>query len=348
MKTATRIEAFKKRVTGKGFRAFTYPRAALIGNPSDHFNGKVIAFTFTNFSASCTIKPSDKLTVVPPPTERPIFDSADHFIHHHRLYGYDGSERLVRASLKVIFEKLRSEGVNHIPNFSVEIFSNIPRSVGLSGSTALSLSIFKVVAAVAKHRLSQLDFAELAYRTENEELSNPLGYQDPVSQSFGGMTFMDFSNRTNGQRAEHGTYEPVVPHPKINFYIAYDQNGAEVSGVAKRNLRKLYEEGDEAVLAARSRYIEIVDAARQALTVGDSNALHHLINEGYDLRKTIMNVAETHDRMIRVARHTGASATFAGSGGTIVGTFSDEQQFRELRSALKRIGVVTFKPTFQE
>jgi glucuronokinase len=36
-------------------KTHAYPRAALIGNPSDGYFGKTIAFTFSNFQAEVTI-----------------------------------------------------------------------------------------------------------------------------------------------------------------------------------------------------------------------------------------------------------------------------------------------------
>ena len=48
--------------------------------------------------------------------------------------------------------------------------------------------------------------------------------------------------------------------------------------------------------------------------------------------------------MVKVARSTGASAKFAGSGGAIVGTYEDESQFTRLSAALREIGCRTLKP----
>ena len=45
-----------------------------------------------------------------------------------------------------------------------------------------------------------------------------------------------------------------------------------------------------------------------------------------------------------VARDSGASAKFAGSGGAIVGTYADEEQFAALSAALAEIGCRAFKP----
>lgn len=49
--------------------------------------------------------------------------------------------------------------------------------------------------------------------------------------------------------------------------------------------------------------------------------------------------------MVRVARQSGASAKFAGSGGAIVGTYEDDEQLRRLRADLAAIGTTVILPT---
>ena len=48
--------------------------------------------------------------------------------------------------------------------------------------------------------------------------------------------------------------------------------------------------------------------------------------------------------MVQVARNAGSSAKFAGSGGAIVGTYTDDEQFTRLSVALRAIGCRTLKP----
>ena len=48
--------------------------------------------------------------------------------------------------------------------------------------------------------------------------------------------------------------------------------------------------------------------------------------------------------MINAARKAGASAKFAGSGGAIVGTYSDEAMFQKLNIELAAINCKTIKP----
>ena len=48
--------------------------------------------------------------------------------------------------------------------------------------------------------------------------------------------------------------------------------------------------------------------------------------------------------MVETARSCGASAKYAGSGGTIVGSFSGESMFSRLRVEMQAIGCEVFEP----
>jgi glucuronokinase len=48
--------------------------------------------------------------------------------------------------------------------------------------------------------------------------------------------------------------------------------------------------------------------------------------------------------MVQAARDAGATAKFAGSGGSIIGTYRDEAHYQKLRAALAELDVRVFKP----
>jgi len=64
----------------------------------------------------------------------------------------------------------------------------------------------------------------------------------------------------------------------------------------------------------------------------------------FDKRTQIYRIASDNIRMVEAARSTGASATFTGSGGAIVGAYADERMFAELRKALRRLSITVIKP----
>jgi glucuronokinase len=57
-----------------------------------------------------------------------------------------------------------------------------------------------------------------------------------------------------------------------------------------------------------------------------------------------MNVSSRNIRMIELARATGASAKFTGSGGAIIGLYHDEKMFQNLRNSLQSNRISVIKP----
>ena len=62
------------------------------------------------------------------------------------------------------------------------------------------------------------------------------------------------------------------------------------------------------------------------------------MNENFDLRHTFMRIAPENLRMVEVARATGASAKFTGSGGAICGLYKDGRQYQQLSTRWRRCG----------
>ena len=115
-----------------------YPRAALIGNPSDGYYGKTIAFTFRNFAADVTLFESPELVIEPNERDATVFRSIEHLTEDIRQYGYYGGVRLLKATIKCFHQHCRENGLPlHDRHFSVRYRSNIPNLVGLAGSSAI-------------------------------------------------------------------------------------------------------------------------------------------------------------------------------------------------------------------
>jgi glucuronokinase len=61
-----------------------------------------------------------------------------------------------------------------------------------------------------------------------------------------------------------------------------------------------------------------------------------------------MEIAPENLRMVEVARSTGASAKFAGSGGAICGLYRDEAHYEQLVKTLGEIRCTVLKPRIFE
>ncbi len=322
----------------------SFARAGLLGNPSDGYFGKTVSFAFSNFAADLVMYETPELGFVPSDVDDATFSSPDELLHDIQLFGYYGGIRLMKAVAKLFFLYCRDHAIT-LPakNFTVRYTSNIPRLVGLSGSSAICTAMLKALQEFYAVEIPLEEAPTLCLEAERDELGIQCGLQDRVIQMYNGCVFMDF-DRSLVEKTGHGRYERLDPALLPHLYVAYDPRRAEISGTYHKKLRVLFEEKKPDILAAMSEFADIAQQGRDALLAGRRSALPALVNANFDLRDRIFNVAPANRRMVMVARSAGASAKFAGSGGAIVGTYEDNAQFARLSAALAEIGCQTIRP----
>jgi glucuronokinase len=167
--------------------------------------------------------------------------------------------------------------------------------------------------------------------------------QDRVIQNYEGIVYMDFEKSLVEGRG-YGEYEPLKPSPMPPLFVAYDPDRAEISDVPHRNLRELWNRGDETVHKTMAEYRELTDRGKAALMSGDWGTLGKVIDQNFTMRQRIMNIAPENSRMVEVARSVGCSAHFCGSGGAICGLYRDGKQYEQLVKALSGIRCTVLKP----
>jgi glucuronokinase len=323
----------------------SYARAGLIGNPSDGYFGKTISFAFTDFSARVTLYETPELGFVPGDVDDATFASTDELLREIQLFGYYGGIRLLKAITKVFLLYCREAGIV-LPDrkFTVRYTSDIPRLVGLSGSSAICTAMLKALMRFYEVSIPIELAPTLCLTAERDELGIQCGLQDRVIQMYNGAVFMDF-DRSLIERTGHGRYERLDPALLPKLYISYDPMRAEVSGIYHQKIRVLFEDKKPNVLAAMSEFASLAQQARDALIGGHPERLPALMNANFDLRDRVFKVSDENRRMVHTARSTGCSAKFAGSGGAIVGTYDDDTQYARLVTAMSAIGCTTLKPT---
>jgi glucuronokinase len=182
---------------------------------------------------------------------------------------------------------------------------------------------------------------------ETEELGIAAGLQDRVIQTYEGIVYMDF-DRTLLDSRGYGNYEELRPKSLPPLYVAYDPDRAEISDVPHRNLRELYNRGEKGVVEAMAKFRDLTDQGKAALMSGNWDELSRVMNANFDLRRTIMSIAPENLHMVEVARATGASAKFAGSGGAICGLYRDGRQYQKLADDLAKIRCTVIRPLIFE
>ena len=324
--------------------AHAHARAGVVGNPSDGYFGKTISCIIRNFRATVRLWESPHFEILPTHGDLARFDNVEGFLRDVRLNGYYGGLRLMKAAVKKFHDYARANGRElHNRNFTLSFESDIPRLVGLSGSSAIVVATFRALMKFYDYAIPLHLQPAIILSVEKEELGITAGLQDRVIQTYEGLVYMDFDKKLVEGRG-YGEYVPLKPAKLPPLYIAYDPERAEISDIPHRNLRDLFNRGDATVVSAMLKYRELTDRGRAAMETGDWDALSKVMNENFDLRRTIMPIAPENLRMVEVARSTGASAKFAGSGGAIIGTYIDGKQYQQLTDALASIRCTILRP----
>lgn len=328
-------------------RKAAFARAGLMGNPSDGYHGKTISVIVRNFSARVTMYEWDELEIVWSQEDKSRFRSIRELAQDVRLHGYYGGIRLVKATIKKFAEYCIARGHRlHDRNFSVRYESDIPRQVGLAGSSAIIVATLRCLMEFYGIEIPLEVQPSLVLSVETEELGIAAGLQDRVIQVYEGAVYMDFAKDRMRQcrGLMCGVYEPLDPALLPPLYIAYSTDVSEPTEVFHNNLRARFQQGEPAVVNAMKRFAALAFEARQAILDGDQATLARLINENFDLRRSICRLPKNQIRIVERARSAGASAKFAGSGGAILGAYPDDATFERLCANLETIGCRVIRP----
>ena len=324
-----------------------YARAGLVGNPSDGYNGKTISITICNYSARVVLYEWEDVEIVLTDEDQTRFGSIAELARDVQLHGYYGGARLVKATIRKFYHYCCDMGVPlHDRNFSIRYESNIPRQVGLAGSSAIIVATLRCLMQFYEVKIPPHIQPALVREVETMELNIAAGLQDRVIQVYQGVVYMDFAKERMKREGgfEYGDYEPLDPSLLPPVYVAFSADLSEPTEVIHGNLRLRYDQGERRIVKAMVQFADLAAKSREALIAGDSRRLAKLLDRNFDLRNSITELSSGHVRMVKVARSVGASAKFAGSGGAIIGTYEDEAMFEKLSVALAKIPCRTIKP----
>ena len=287
------------------------------------------------------------LEILPCEQDQVRFSSLDELALDVRLNGYYGGLRLVKASLKKFHEYCRAEEIT-LPhrNFSIRYESDIPRQVGLAGSSAIVTATFRALESFYEIAIPEEILPNWILATERDELDIAAGLQDRVCQTYEGLVFMDFDRQLLETRG-YGEYQRLDAASLPKLFLAYRTELSQESGVTHSDLRARWERGDEEVVDAMRELAEFTEVARECLLENRGDDLGEIMDANADLRFRIMNVSDDNRAMIETARACGASANFSGSGGAIIGQFTDAKMLARLKNELGMLGCRVLQPRLQ-
>lgn len=326
------------------FESRAYARAGLLGNPSDGFFGKTISIVVRNFGAHISLYESPEVNIEQQEEDKNIFRNIYQLVESVDLTGYYGGDRLVKAAIKKFCEYCDKQSIKlHGKNFTIRYRSSIPRQVGLAGSSAIITATIKALMSFYEVEISNETLPNLVLSAETEELGIKAGLQDRVIQTFEGCVYMDF-DKPIMEAQGHGNYERIDAEILPNLYIAYKTKLGKVSGAVFNDVNARFKEGEALVVDTLAEIGEVAAEGKKAILKGDHKRLAKLINKNFDLRAKIFNISDENYELVNSARQCGASAKFTGSGGSIIGTYDNDETLRSLIIKMQQLNARVIKP----
>ena len=328
----------------KIFKASAFARAGLLGNPSDGYYGKTISVSVKNFRAEVIVYEWPEVEIVLSRQDRCHFDRVEDLVEDVKLNGLYGGLRLIKASIKRFVEYCQSEGLDLGKQaFSMRYDTDIPRQVGLAGSSAIITAVFRGLMEFYGVTIQKEILPSLILSVEKQEIGIDAGLQDRVCQVYEGLVYMDF-DRQLIEQSGHGRYENLDPALLPPLYIACRMDLSEISGIFHSDLRARWERGEQPVVEAMQELAGLVTEGKESLLSRDYQRLSKLMDRNFDIRASICNLDPRNVEMVCLARNLGACATYAGSGGSIVGICESEETFARLQEEFHKLKCQVFRP----
>ncbi len=320
-------------------------RVGLLGNPSDGYGGKCLSLAIDNFAATVRLERTDDyhVEVVPGPDDRRWWRTSLDLVDWVDRYGLGTGDSLLTATIRTFLRVVDSVDHQRPAGFRLSYETDIPRQVGLAGSSALVVGALQCLAEFVDLDLPPDALASIALSVETETLGITAGLQDRVAQSYGGLVAMDFSSMDVDARfaVSTGRYTPLDADALPPLFLAYHTQAAAESGIYHQDLRVRHDSGDQMVGATMRSLAHLVPEGRAALTWQDadgSRAEHfgRLIARNMELRGRFGGLTTLQQLLVDTAEQHGWPVTSTGSGGAVVGVW-DGKDLSKLAQAFGSI-----------
>ncbi|MCX7875504.1 MAG: hypothetical protein N2321_04960 [Melioribacteraceae bacterium] len=164
-------------------------RAEIVGNHTDHNNGKVIAAAI-NLDTIAAVKKTDNNKVI-------LFSENINELIQIDLTNLNFNQNetgktssLIRGIAKAFVDKKYLIG-----GFNAYIKSDVLIGSGLSSSASFEILIAKIFSFLFNNnKISVLELAKISKYAENEYFNKPCGLMDQLTCALGGTVYIDFKN----------------------------------------------------------------------------------------------------------------------------------------------------------
>ena len=218
----------------------------------------------------------------------------------------------------LILEKMNLNNVG----MKIEVFSDIPRGMGLGGSAVLAVSIIKALNHHYKMGLSEQEINQMAYESEKIAHGNPSGIDNTIA-TYGYPLIYRKGEKTLKERLQ-------IKEP-LNLVLAFSKSeGLTAKTVA--HVRKQWKSNQEMYEGVFDDIDAIVLNGIQAIQDNDLKQLGELMNFNQGLLNTLQVSTPELERMIYIARDAGAfgaKLTGGGGGGAMIAVSDNPEEIIE-------------------
>ena len=218
----------------------------------------------------------------------------------------------------LILEKMNLSNVG----MKIEVFSDVPRGMGLGGSAVLAVSIIKALNHHYKMGLSEQEINEMAYESEKIAHGNPSGIDNTIA-TYGYPLIYRKGEKTLKERLQ-------IKEP-LDLVLAFSKSeGLTAKTVA--HVRTQWKSNQEMYEGVFDDIDAIVLNGIQAIQENDLKQLGELMNFNQGLLNTLQVSTPELERMIHIARDAGAfgaKLTGGGGGGAIIAVSDSPEEIIE-------------------
>ena len=202
--------------------------------------------------------------------------------------------------------------------FTMESHSESPAGAGISGSSALMISVASALNRWTARGYSLEKIREIVQNVEAQVIRVPTGAQDYYPAMYGGVSAIEF-----GPAGIRRSRLPVNAGDLDRRFVLAYTGAPRNSGINNWEVTKRHIEGDKSILRNFDYIAAIANAMRRAIAANDWEEAGRLMREEWTARRRNAPGISTPliDRLVAAARPAGsigAKACGAGGGGCVV------------------------------
>lgn len=299
-------------------------RVGLVGNPSDGYGGAVLATVVPGMAAVVRAAAADHVAIG---DDR--WPSVAAWLEHVVADGHGDHHRIISAALWTLVDHLDHGGTG----IDLSWTTDIPRSVGLAGSSALAVGVVDAVATAWGVELDRRVVAALALRAERDVLGIAAGWQDRIVQAYGRTVLVDAGTMDHVD----GVDVPMVGTPSgppIPLLLAWHESVAASSDDYHAPLRQ----ASASLVEPMADLADLARAATATFIDGDAEGVAAAMDRGWRIRQSCAPLRAEHAALVDLVRAEGVAATTPGSGGAVVAVCLDDDDADRAVLAVARAG----------